>query len=60
MHILLFDCVVCTPKTGKQYRMGLKKSDHNAAANKWIAQCFGCGQLCEQTVDDTRIKVLAL
>jgi len=60
MHILLFDCIVCTPITGKQYRMGLKKAEHHAAANQWIAQCFGCGYICGKTVDDTRIKALSL
>ena len=60
MHILEFDCVVCSKDGKKPQRMGLKKADHNAAANKWVAQCFGCGYICVQTVDDTRIEALAL
>jgi hypothetical protein len=60
MHILEFDCIVCSPIDKKPRRMGLKKADHNAAANEWIAQCFGCGNFCGQTVDDTRIELLAL
>jgi uncharacterized cysteine cluster protein YcgN (CxxCxxCC family) len=40
--------------------MGLKKAEHNAADNEWIAQCFGCGYICVKRVDDTRIGALAL
>lgn len=60
MHILLFDCKVCSPIDKKSRRMGLKKAEHNAADNEWIAQCFGCGYICAKRVDDTRIAALAL
>jgi hypothetical protein len=39
--------------------MGLKKAEHNAADNKWVAQCMGCGKFSIKIVDDARIAELS-
>ena len=59
MHILLFDCVICSKTDKKPRRMGLKKAEHNAADNKWVAQCMGCGKFTIKIVDDKRIAELS-
>ena len=60
MHILEFDCSICSKLYGKtKQRHGLKKG-RELTANEWFAQCLACGCLCIKVVDDTRIQLLDL
>lgn len=60
MPILLFDCPTCLIVTGiAKQRFGLTKSGE-LVKNSWFAQCLGCGWMCVQHVDDTRINELSL
>ena len=59
MHILLFDCSICSKLYGKaKQRHGLKKGAE-LTAHEWFAQCMSCGTFGIKLVDDSRIKELS-